>query len=289
MVEKERLTGTGLHCRNEYAPLQRVLMCAPTYMTIEEVINETQKHYLLDNINRARAGSQFKAFLDFLTQRGIEVELLPESPLLPEQVFTRDIGVVIDDRLVRSRLQCEIRQGDEEVLENWLLSRDLPSVSVAHHLEGGDVMIDGETIWVGAGNRTDPAVAEELQQLFPEREVVALSFAEGYLHLDCVFNVLTPDLALIFKEAFDPATLQRLAQRYELIEVSGEEQFTLGTNVLSLGQGHVVALPQNGNANRLMRAAGLTVHEIDLSEIIKSGGSFRCITLPLRRQETAKS
>ena len=49
-------------------------------------------------------------------------------------------------------------------------------------------------------------------------------------------------------------TVQMLASRYTLIEVSEEEQFTLGTNVLSIGDKKVFSLPQNMEVNKQMRA-----------------------------------
>ncbi|KEO83522.1 hypothetical protein EL26_09990 [Tumebacillus flagellatus] len=279
------VSAVSLQCRNEYAPLRSVLMCTPTYMQIEEVINEIQKHYVEVNIDIDRSVSQFNTVVEFLTQRGIRVELIPEDPLLPEQVFTRDIGVVIDNQLVRAALRCSIRQTEEQVFQDWLHRNRIQSVRTLNFFEGGDIVIDRNTIWVGVGNRTSLEVVEEFRKLFPHREVIALPFQEIYLHLDCVFNLLSPDEALIFKDAFDAESLRLLEKRYRLIEVPEEEQFTLATNVLSVGAGHVISLPHNRVTNQAMRQAGLIVHEIDLSEIIKSGGSFRCITLPLQRQD----
>ena len=58
----------------------------------------------------------------------------------------------------------------------------------------------------------------------------------------------------------------------------------MGPNVLSIGDGKIISLTQNKELNRRIAAEGFTVQEVDLSEIIKSGGSFRCCTLPLIRQ-----
>jgi N-dimethylarginine dimethylaminohydrolase len=65
--------------------------------------------------------------------------------------------------------------------------------------------------------------------------------------------------------------------------VSEEEQFTLGTNVLSIGNKKVLSLPVNKNVNKELRDRGFEVIEVDITEIIKSGGSFRCCTLPILR------
>ena len=119
----------------------------------------------------------------------------------------------------------------------------------------------------------------------PDHEIVEVPFNEKYLHLDCVFNILSPEVGLIFPKALDEQTITMLSERkYKLIEVSEEEQFTLGTNVLSIGDKKVFSLPQNKNVNAQMRAHGFEVIEVDFSEIIKSGGSFRCCSMPVVRE-----
>ncbi|MER2113457.1 MAG: arginine deiminase family protein, partial [Solibacillus isronensis] len=63
-----------------------------------------------------------------------------------------------------------------------------------------------------------------------------------------------------------------------------EEQFQLGTNVLSIGNKRILSLPVNINVNKQLRDRGFQVIEVDITEIIKSGGSFRCCTLPILRE-----
>jgi len=70
---------------------------------------------------------------------------------------------------------------------------------------------------------------------------------------------------------------------YDLIDVTEEEQFTLGTNVLSIGQKQIISMPTNQQVNSALRTRGYHVIEVAFDEIIKSGGSFRCCTLPVLR------
>ncbi len=103
--------------------------------------------------------------------------------------------------------------------------------------------------------------------------------------MDCVFNVVSPDVALIYPKALTEKDIDLFASRYDLIEVSEEEQFQLGTNVLSIGNKRVISLPVNEKVNKQLSNKGFEVIEVDITEIIKSGGSFRCCTLPLLREE----
>ena len=40
-----------MRCYTEYDVLKRVILCQPEYMTIREVINETQKHFKDEGIH----------------------------------------------------------------------------------------------------------------------------------------------------------------------------------------------------------------------------------------------
>ena len=49
-----------IHCQSEYGTLKKVVLCEPQYMEIKEVINDVQKKYIHDNIDRSLALSQHR-------------------------------------------------------------------------------------------------------------------------------------------------------------------------------------------------------------------------------------
>lgn len=273
-------------CFTEYHPLTQVIVCSPERMKIREVINRTQRYFVQaeGNIDARKAVNQHDHFCQTLQQNGVEVIFLP-SKQLPEQVFTRDIAFVLHHSLFIARLDRDVRQGEEQVLKDWLTRQHIPFEEMQEgSIEGGDVIIDRDTVWVGRSDRTSSEAIQALQDRLPELEVKSVPFDPKYLHLDCVFNVVSEREALIFPPAFKDDQMKAFAARYELIEVSAEEQFTLGTNVLSIGRQKVISLPTNKRVNEQLRLRGYTVIEVDIGEIIKSGGSFRCITMPLKRR-----
>jgi len=274
-----------ISCRNEYDPLKQVLLCQPAFMEIREIINETQRHFAGENIDVQKAMRQHHAFMQTLKNGKIDVFLLPPRHTFPEQVFTRDIGFVIGKTFVVSQLKRAVRKGEESVLIRWLIERKIPFMKMEKgSIEGGDVLIDGQTIWFGDSDRTSMMAIQEIRDTLDQYTIHTIPFKKEFLHLDCVFNILSPDEALVYPKAFEKKEMDVLANRYHLIEVSEEEQFTLGTNVLSIGKKTVISLPLNRRINETLRKKGYTVIEVDISEIIKSGGSFRCITLPLLRK-----
>lgn len=271
-------------CGNEYDPLKRVILCQPQYMTIREVINETQKQFEDEGIHIERALEQHRELVRTLEAKGIEIILLPYHKKFPEQVFTRDIGFTLGQTIFVAKMAHDVRIGEEDVLKQWLDDEEMSYYTLAEdRIEGGDVIIDRETIYVGLSNRTHQEAVDHLQSILIQFEVKAIPFKERYLHLDCVFNVVSPEIALIYPPALTKEDIDLFSSRYELIEVSEEEQFTLGTNVLNIGNKKILSLPVNKQVNEKLRNRGFEVIEVDITEIIKSGGSFRCCTLPILR------
>ena len=280
---QEQDTSTG--CQSEYDTLQRVVVCEPKYMEIQEVINEVQEQYKDENINKEVAIKQHDEFIKKLEEHGVEVIRLPASEQFPEQVFTRDIGFTLGEDIFIAEMASDIREGEEDALEGWLKSSDTLFQKLrANKIEGGDVIIDRNTVFVGISSRTSIEAVRELATKLPDHEIIPVPFDEKYLHLDCVFNILSSKIGLIFPGALDDETITMLSEKYKLIEVSEEEQFTMGTNVLSIGNKKVFSLPQNTGVNEQMRAHGFNVIEVEFSEIIKSGGSFRCCSMPVERE-----
>lgn len=274
---------SNIKCITEYDTLRRVILCPPEFMAIDEVINEVQKKYQEENIDKKRAMNQHAQFEKQLKEHGVEVITLPTSKKYPEQVFTRDIGFTIGNEVFIAELAADIRKGEEVTLKEWLTAEAIPYQSSTDRIEGGDIIVDRDTVYIGISSRTSIEAVRALAEKIPHHKVKQIPFDGRYLHLDCVFNILSPDKALIFPAAFDQQTLDELAISYELIEVAADEQFSLGTNVLSIGNYKVFSLPQNAQVNADLRANGFEVIEVEFSEIIKSGGSFRCCSMPVER------
>ncbi|ERH59084.1 MULTISPECIES: dimethylarginine dimethylaminohydrolase family protein [Bacillus amyloliquefaciens group] len=271
-------------CRSEFDALQTVILCRPEHMAIKDIINGTQKHFKQENINIPVALKQHSEFIDILRSHQIEVVLLPADSALPEQVFTRDIGFVLGETAFISNMAASVRQGEETVFQGLLDNKKIPYTRLKKaNIEGGDILIADGTVYAGLSKRTDKAAVRELQEALPEMTVVPIPLKEDFLHLDCVFNMISETEALYCKNGLRQKEIDLLTERFEMIEVPEEEQFTLGPNILSIGNQTIISLPQHRHTNRELRKRGYTVIETEFSEIIKSGGSFRCCTLPLVR------
>ncbi|MCA0971460.1 hypothetical protein LCM20_12715 [Halobacillus litoralis] len=273
-------------CTTEFQPLKSVIVAPPTYMRIESIMNETQKHFKKANIDQALATEQHQSFIRIMREHHIEVIELSSDPELNEQVFTRDIGFTIGNHLYLGVMDEPLRKKEPALLKDWATLHTVPFEELTHGtIEGGDVVMDGSTVWVGRSGRTTKAAIEELKKRVEEFNVEEVKLKEGVLHLDCAFNVLDESTAIVYPPAFHEEDVQRIKGKFTTIEVTEEEYFTLGPNVLSIGNRKIISLEQNKRVNQKLREKGFHVIEIDFSEIIKSGGSFRCCSLPLYRKE----
>ncbi|WP_054711876.1 arginine deiminase family protein [Bacillus sp. JCM 19041] len=277
---------TEVYCQTEFGVLKEVIVCKPQFMEIKEPINQIQQSYLKDNINKDLACEQHNLLIEAMEQHGVNVYHLNANKQFPEQVFMRDSGFTIGNSLYIARLESEIRQGEEEELSNYLASLNKPYHRLKQGtIEGGDIILAGSTIYIGASGRTSHDSMDELQYEHPDLDFQWIDFDHSYLHLDCVFQPVSDDLALIYRKAIEPRSLEKIEKRFSLIDVPEEEQFHLGVNILSIGNGKIIALPMNKQTNKSLEEKGFVIIEVEFSEIIKSGGSFRCVTLPVLREE----
>ncbi|MFZ3590667.1 dimethylarginine dimethylaminohydrolase family protein [Bacillus sp. DJP31] len=278
------LQQSGVHCFNEYDRLQKVIVCKPKFMSYGNSLYVKNGESVKSTIEIDKAMSQHGEFVKKLREHHVDVMYLPPMEQYSEGVFTRDIGFALGSEMYIAKMAHPPRIGEEEGLihalnEAAITHHDL----MKDHIEGGDVMVDGKTLYVGVSNRTHDGAILHLKSLLPEYEVIPLPFSDQFLHLDVIFNILSPTEALIYPGELSEEKEALLSKRYELIEVSETEQATLGTNILSIGDKKVFSLPMNEGVNKQLQNRGYEVIEVDFSEIIKSGGAFRCCSLPLYR------
>ncbi len=280
---------------SETAPLRSVIVGYPdNFLQVDpEIINETQRRFYdgPDAPTAAAVTEQLNGFIEELTSRDIEVHQPHPLPYIPDQMMTRDIGVVIGDTFVVTTMAARSRRhewrGYAHLFEHFPEHVKVLFGPEDLVIEGGDVIVDRGKVFVGIGQRTNLAGAAWLMQLVPDYEIVpitlrGLDHGEDVLHLDCSFLPVGDGYALIYPGGMRevPATVR---DTYEWIEVTQDEQRVLGTNVLSIDPSTVISQPTSVRINEEMRARGIDVIEVPYSEPPKTGGSFRCCTLPLHR------
>ncbi len=184
-------------------------------------------------------------------------------------------GVVVEDRE---------RRAEGPAYLAWLAEAGLKDVTEPLHVnEGeGDFLVVGEMVLAGTGFRTDPGAHTEVQELFGI-PVISLQLVDPrFYHLDTALAVLDDRTVAYYPEAFSPGSrdvLQRLFP--DAILASEADAVVLGLNAVSDGRHVVLPTAAPGLAAQL-REHGYVPVGVDLSELLKAGGSVKCCTMEIR-------
>lgn len=249
--------------------------------------------------------AEMDAFAAVLQKYGVQV-YRPEIIRDCNQIFTRDIGFVIDDVFIKANILPD-RQAEFQAIE-YIVKQMNPDKVVTPpeevHIEGGDVMPWNEHIFIGTYKgddykeqvtaRTNMAGAAFIQKLFPHKKVKEFDLVksktearDNALHLDCCFQPVGKNKAIIYKGGFrSEADYQYLVDIFgaeNLFHIEREEMYEMNSNVFSISPEVVVSEKHFTRLNTWLRAQGFTVEEIPYSEISKQEGLLRCSTLPLLR------
>ena len=223
------------------------------------------------------------------------------------QIFSRDIGFVIDNKFVRPNiLEKRIRELDGiQYLADMISPDQLLKAPEDTRMEGGDVMPWNEFLFVGYSkehdfnryevSRTNEAAVNYLRRQFPNRDVRAFELnksdvepRENALHLDCCFQPIGTDQAIIYKGGFkneeDYQFLVKCFSKGGVIEIDRDEMYRMNSNVFSISPGIIVSEKSFVRLNGILRERGFHVEEIKYCETAKMEGLLRCSTLPLLRE-----
>ena len=222
------------------------------------------------------------------------------------QIFTRDIGFVIDDTFVKSNIlpERELELDAIQYVIDQINPKNVVRPPEEVHIEGGDVMLWNEHIFIGTYKgsdykdyitaRTNLAGVQYIKDLFPNKIVKEfdlvkskLEARDNALHLDCCFQPVGNDKAIIYKNGFreeaDYRYLVKLFGEENLFHITRDEMYHMNSNVFSIDSNVVVSERNFTRLNNWLRENGFVVEEIPYAEIAKQEGLLRCSTLPLIR------
>jgi N-dimethylarginine dimethylaminohydrolase len=223
------------------------------------------------------------------------------------QIFSRDIGFVIDNFFFKSNIlpkRANEFNGITSILSKF--SYQFVSMPENCHIEGGDVLYHTNNIFIGFYDkydyknlftaRTNKSAVEFLIDFFPEKKIKAFHLnksltdpKKNILHLDCCLQIVGKNKAIIHPEAFtfkkDYKWLVDFFGSKNIFEINAEEMYEMTSNVLSINDHTVVSQPKFNRLNRWLRSHNIFVEEVDLTEVSKQEGLFRCTSLPLVRYD----
>jgi N-dimethylarginine dimethylaminohydrolase len=278
---------------SETGRLTDVLVCPPDHyrwLPLNSIARRTLEA-APEHPPAAALAAQHAELVHALVQGGVRVHRLPPEPHLPYMVYTRDSAVVTPWGAVLCQLERPERRGEYASLIDFHAA--CWRKSSAGTLEGGDVHIlaPGLAVVGHSGGRTDLAGATQLAHWLRSEgwECRLEPFDEHFLHLDVLFCLAAPGLAVACLDVLDPAFVAWLAaQGIRCLGVPYRDTMALGCNILALGDGRVVSARASAALNARLRAEGLTVLDPELGLFTRGGGGPHCLTCPLRREEESR-
>lgn len=302
-----------LNIKNETSRLKAVVLGNPYSMGQKPELKETfdaKSFYSVLNDDypiQQAVIEEMKIFENVLKKHGVQV-FRPYEIENYNQIYARDIAFVIDEKLIIANL-IEDRKKELEAFEqifNSVSENKIIRVAEDEHIEGGDVILWNEFMFVGTYKkpdyphyktaRTNAKAIQMLKTKFPDKWVIDMELHKndsdpyaGVLHLDCCFQPVGKDKAIIYKDAFinprNYETLIDLFGRKNIFEITKDEFFYMTPNIFSIAPDVVVSEENFTRLNRHMRDEwGIQVEEIPYQNISKMGGLLRCSTMPLIRE-----
>ena len=200
------------------------------------------------------------------------------------------------------------RQAEIDAYENVYRNihyKNIYNLPEAVHVEGGDVVLYNDVIFLGQYNfadypslktaRTNALALDYLKMIFPDRTIIPLNLRkndtdpyDGILHLDCTFMPVGRGKAIIYRDGFiNPRDAEHLVGFFgkeNVFELTKEEMYWMNSNIFSISEDVVVVEEHFTRLKAWLEEQGITVEPVPYREISKMGGLLRCSTLPLVRE-----
>jgi len=248
---------------------------------------------------------EMEAVADILKKYDVTV-YRPEIIENYNQIFARDISFVIEDKLIISNiLPDRDREIDAtEYVWSTVKQENIIRLPKECHVEGGDVMPWNDYIFIGTYSgkdypdyitaRTNIEAVEAIKKLFPNKKIKSFELRksnpnpkENALHLDCCFQPIGKNKAIIHKNGFlieeEYQWLVNYFGKENIFEIDKEEMYHMNSNIFSISEKVIISEQNFTRLNAWLRKEGFIVEEVPYAEIAKQEGLLRCSTMPLIR------
>jgi N-dimethylarginine dimethylaminohydrolase len=222
------------------------------------------------------------------------------------QIFARDIAFVIENKIIKANILPDREKEIDAIEHVWkkVAKENRIILPEECHVEGGDVMPWNDYIFIGTYSgedypeyitaRTNIDAVIALQELFPHKTVKSFELRksntnprENALHLDCCFQPIGKDKAILHKNGFlvesEYDWLLNLFGKENIFEITKDEMYDMNSNVFSISEDVIISEKNFTRLNTWLRETGFTVEEVPYAEIAKQEGLLRCSTMPLIR------
>ncbi len=220
---------------------------------------------------------QHEAYIAALRDTGVDVTVLPPDENFPDSCFVEDTAVLTKYCAIITNPGAPSRKGEVEsmlpVIRRFFPEDKIFAIQAPGTLEGGDVMMAGDTFYVGRSARTN---AEGIRQFFDILRRFGLTGVEvpleKVLHLKTGVNYLENGHMLVSGEFVDKPQFQQYL-RHQIPEGEAYAANSLWMN------GSVLVPMGYPQTEAVIRGLGYKTVPVDTSEFRKIDGGLSCLSL----------
>ena len=297
---------------NEYSALKSVILGLAEDMgdppKVFDVYDPRSLYHIKNNSypSEVDVKKDVESFYKILIKHNVDV-LRPDNIKNCNQVFARDLGFTISNIFFQSNIvpnREEELVGVSGIINN--LDAGVVKLPDYMHIEGGDVVIHNDKLFVGTYSgedyselitaRTNQESISYLEKMIPSKEIMSINIKksntdvfENVLHLDCCFQPIGKRKAIICPDSFvnksDVEYLIGYFGKKNTYLAYGQEAYMLISNLLVISPEVIVSDKSFNKINTWLEKNDFHVEKISYENVSKMSGLFRCATLPLLREK----
>ncbi|HOP81181.1 MAG TPA: arginine deiminase family protein [Armatimonadota bacterium] len=276
---------------SEYKTLRRVLLHKPG----PEIEGIDRPEPVLWNAlpDPKLAREQHEGLAQKYRDFGIEVNYLQNTENAPPNLyFVRDLFVMTPEGAILTRLASAARAGEEKFAARTLANLGIPLVMSVHSdgiFEGADLeFVDESLVFIGIGIRTNESGARQVATTLKDMGIDTVIFQTTYGcgHIDGVLSIIDRKKAVVYPTRLSYMAYSILKDRgFTIIDLPdmNEAETTMAINMVPLAPSCVLMPAGNTKMRRALEEHDVECHEVEVSELMKGGGSVHCMTGILQR------
>ncbi|GAA1593791.1 dimethylargininase [Actinoplanes couchii] len=222
------------------------------------------------------ARRQWAAYVAALEANGWPTVEVDADDTLPDSVFVEDTVVMFGPVAVLTNPSRAARHAEVAGTGRKLRELGLEPLALTEgHLDGGDVLKVGRTVYVGLGGTSDRSAIDQLRRILRPRgwTVVAVPVTKA-LHLKSALTALPDGTIIGYGPLVDDPSLFPC-----FLDVPEEP----GAHVVVLDDDTVLMSDRAPETESILRSRGLRVVPVDISEYQKLEGCVTCLSVRVRQ------
>jgi len=221
------------------------------------------------------ARAQHDVYRRHLEEAGHTIEVVPADEAQPDCVFIEDTAVIVGEVAVIARPGEVSRRGETSPVARALASRFATAeITEPGTLDGGDVFIMGDILYVGRSARTTSDGIDQLRAIaFHQGLGVVTIGVREVLHLESAVLPINEETVVVTPRAVDEERLDGLHIIYE--NATERHRFS----ALALGERRVLVTANAPATADMVARSGHEVVAVDVSQIQAADGGLTCMSI----------